>query len=90
MAWKIEFSEVAKTNWPKLDRLIAKRITSFLDDRVANLENPRTLATQLVVSAFDEVWRYRVGDYRVLARMFEDRILIVVTDLGHRREVYRQ
>jgi len=89
MAWKIEFSLEAKRQLNKLDPQHAKRILKFLRDRVTNLGNPRSLGKPLQGSRLGEFWRYRVGDYRVICKIEDDRLLILVLGIGHRREVYR-
>jgi len=89
MAWKIEFSLEAERQLNKLDPQHAKRILKFLRDRVTNLGNPRSLGKPLQGSRLGEFWRYRVGDYRVICKIEDDRLLILVLGIGHRREVYR-
>jgi mRNA interferase RelE/StbE len=89
LAWKIEFSPEAKKNLAKLDRPVAQRITRFFAERVASLENPRTVAAKLAGDTYDDIWRFRVGDYRILTRILDDRIVIYIVDVGHRKEVYR-
>ena len=89
MAWKIELSVEADRELNKLDPQHAKRILKFLRDRVANLENPRSLGKPLQGSRLGEFWRYRVGDYRLICKIEDDRLLVLVLDVGHRREVYR-
>ena len=89
MAWKIELSVEADRELNKLDPQHAKRILKFLRARVANLENPRSLGKPLQGSRLGEFWSYRVGDYRLICKIEDDRLLVLVLDIGHRREVYR-
>jgi mRNA interferase RelE/StbE len=89
MAWKIEFSVEADREFKKLDPQHAKRILKFLRDRVAKLENPRSLGKPLQGSRLGEFWRYRVGDYRLICKLEDDRLLVLVLGIGHRREIYR-
>jgi mRNA interferase RelE/StbE len=89
MAWKIEFSVEADRELSKLDPQHAKRILKFLRDRVASLENPRRLGKPLQGSRLGEFWRYRVGDYRLICKIEDDRLLVLVLSIGHRKEIYR-
>jgi mRNA interferase RelE/StbE len=89
MAWTIEFSPGAKRDVDKLDRQHAKRILRFLFDRLASLEDPRSIGEPMVGPKCGEFWKYRVGDYRILAKMANERFVVVVVKVGHRREVYR-
>jgi mRNA interferase RelE/StbE len=90
MAWKVEVSEEAERQLGKLDRQVAKRIVKFLNERIACLENPRSIGEALHGLKFGEFWKYRVGDYRIVVRI-EDKILrVLVVKVGHRREVYER
>lgn len=89
MAWKVEFSELGRKGLAKLDRSVARRVLEFLLERVAVLDNPRSLGEALKGEQLGEFWKYRVGDYRVVAKI-EDRMLrILVVRIGNRRDVYR-
>lgn len=89
MAWAVELSALAQKNLDRLDPQIARRILSFLNERVARLDDPRSIGESLKGSRFGEFWKYRVGDCRIIARI-EDRILkVLVVRIGNRREVYR-
>lgn len=90
MVWRIEVSDGAKKQFAKLSRTEAMRITSYLRDRVSVLENPRSLGAALQGPQFAGLWRYRVGDYRVLVDIRDEVVVVVVLGVGHRREVYRQ
>lgn len=67
MAWAIEFDEQAVRQLARLDRQDATRIRNYLRDRVAPLDNPRQLGKALTGSKLGELWRYRVGDFRLIA-----------------------
>ena len=88
MAWKVELSEETGRQLDKLDPQIARRILKFLHERVARLENPRSIGEALRGSKLGEFWKYRVGDYRLICSIEDKRILILVLRVGHRREVY--
>ncbi len=68
---------------------IAQRITAFLRERVATLDNPRALGQALQGSRLGHLWRYRVGDYRILCDIQDQHFIVLVVQIGHRREVYR-
>ncbi len=88
MAWKIEFLPEAAKELKKLDRTAAARILKTLEERIAVLDDPRTLGSVLTGDHAD-YWRWRIGGYRVVARIEDDRLLILVVRVERRREVYR-
>jgi len=89
MAWKVEFSVEADRELDKLDGQQTKRILKFLRERIAKLEDPRSLGRPLQGSRLGEFWRYRVGDYRLICKIEDDRLLVLVLRVGHRKEIYR-
>lgn len=89
MAWQIEVSDAAKKKLAKMGRAEAKRITAFLRERIAPLDNPRQLGDALQGAHFAGLWRYRVGDYRILVDIQDQRVTVLVIGIGHRGEVYR-
>ena len=89
MAWQIKFDDAAAKDLAKLDRQVAKRIVQFLRDRVAVLDDPRSIGEALKGSKLGEFWKYRVGDYRVISCIEDGALLILVLRIGNRREVYR-
>ena len=89
MAWKVEISPAANADLAKLGSTDAKRILKFLFERIASRDDPRSTGKALVGSELGGLWRYRVGDYRILCRIEDDRIAILVVEIGHRREIYK-
>ncbi len=89
MVWHINITDSAKKQLQKLDRQTAQRITSYLRDRIMLLDNPRAVGGALQGSRLGELWKYRVGDYRIIARIKDQELEILVVEIGHRREVYR-
>ena len=89
MAWRIEVSETAEKQLAKLDRPVAKRLRSFLVERLAPLDDPRSIGQALRGSELGEFWKYRVGDWRLICQIKDAKILITVIRLGNRREAYR-
>ena len=89
MAWKIELSDTAARELDRLDPPQSKRILKFLNERVAPLQNPRSIGQALRGSELGEFWKYRVGNYRLICRIEDDRLIVLVLPIGHRREIYR-
>jgi mRNA interferase RelE/StbE len=85
----IELDEAAKKDLAKLDKTIAKRITAFLRNRVATLDDPRSIGEALKGERLGEFWKYRVGDYRIISRIEDDILRILVVKIGNRNKVYR-
>ena len=90
MAWQIKFDEAAKKDLAKLDKQIARRITAFLHDRVASLDNPRSIGEALTGSKLGEFWKYRVGSYRIICDIQDGAVCVLVLKVGKRSEVYRK
>lgn len=87
MAWTIEVSEKAFRALRKMDKQTARRIRNELSE-IAKLEDPRSRGKALTGNLAG-VWRYRVGDYRILCDINDGRLVILVVDVAHRREVYK-
>ena len=90
MTWKIELSAEADRQLDKLDPPIARRILKFLYERVAQLDDPRSIGEALRGSKLNEFWKYRVGDYRLISSIQDKKVLILVLRLGHRRQIYER
>ncbi|GLU32730.1 type II toxin-antitoxin system RelE/ParE family toxin [Trinickia caryophylli] len=89
MAWRIELSPEAQKKLDGFDRQDTRRILKFLYERVAPLEDPRSIGEALKGSRLGEFWKYRVGDYRVISHIEDGALLIMVVRVGNRRDVYR-
>jgi len=89
MVWKVEFDRAAERDLDKLDPQVAKRILVFLHGRVAVLDDPRHMGEALKGSKLGEFWKYRVGDYRIISRIEDGALRILVVRIGNRKEVYR-
>ena len=88
MTWTIEFTRAARKDLREISVPDRERIISFLEERVAEHPDPRSLAKRLA-GGDQERWRFRVGSYRIIASI-EDRVLLItVITVGHRREIYR-
>jgi mRNA interferase RelE/StbE len=88
VAWRIEYLRSAQKSVDRLDPQIRKLIRDFLLDRVAVLDDPRTLGKPLKGS-LAAYWRFRVGDYRIICDIQNDRLVILVITIGHRRDIYQ-
>ncbi|QPK65435.1 type II toxin-antitoxin system RelE/ParE family toxin [Methylomonas sp. LL1] len=88
MAWTVKLSDDAKRDLQKLDKPMQKRIVSFLQERLQSADNPRNTGKALQGN-LSGLWRYRVGDYRLLCKIEDDELIVLVIEIGHRREVYR-
>ena len=89
MAWRIELDDAAKKDLAKLDKPVAKRITAFIRERLAVLDDPRSIGDALKGSRLGNLWKYRVGDYRIIADIEDGALKILVVKIGNRRAVYR-
>jgi mRNA interferase RelE/StbE len=89
MVWSIELGRKAARQLEELDAQIARRILQFLNHRVAALEDPRSIGEALKGTEFGDLWKYRVGDYRIIASIEDKLVRILVVRIGNRREVYR-
>ena len=88
MAWTIEFVPAAAKELKALDRTVAGRIVRTLEQRIAASGDPRSLGKALV-GEHAGYWRWRIGDYRMIARIEDERVTVLVVRVAHRREVYR-
>lgn len=88
MAWNVEFNETAKRQLAKLDRQWQVAILDYLQDRIATLDDPRRSGKPLVGDR-KGLWRYRVGDYRILCELRDNELVVLVVTISHRRQVYR-
>lgn len=87
MIYKVEFTERAKKDLKKLDKYTASLILGWVRKNLEGCENPRLHGKGLVANRSGQ-WRYRIGDYRLLAEINDNKITILVLTVGHRRDVY--
>ena len=87
MMYSVEYTKRAARDLRKLDKTIRARIYHWIDQHLEGCDNPRRYGKALTGNRRNE-WSYRVGDYRIIAEIHDDRILIMVMTVGHRREVY--
>ena len=88
MAWKIELSSMARKQLHALDRPVQKKIVDYLAERIEGCKSPRHFGEALSANRAG-LWRYRVGDYRIICEIQDDKVIVLVLTIGHRREVYK-
>ena len=89
MNWSIELTPKADRQLNRLDQQIVRRINRFIFQRIAFLEDPRSIGEALKGTEFGELWKYRIGDYRIIANIEDKLVRILIVRIGNRREVYR-
>lgn len=89
MAWQIEFDPDALKDLRQIDKPIQIRLVGFLRTRVSSLTNPRDIGEALSGQRLGNYWKYRVGDWRIICDIQDQKILVRVLRIGNRREVYR-
>jgi mRNA interferase RelE/StbE len=89
LAWTVEFDPAAAKALSKLDPQVGRRIIAFLRDRVAHLDDPRSIGEALKGDALGEYWKYRLGDFRLIARIVDHRLVILIVRVGHRKAIHR-
>ncbi len=89
MAWTIEYTETARKQLRKLDGQIARRILDFMDERISGERNPRDTGKALTGNLLGAFWRYRIGDFRIICDIQDEKLCVLVVQIGNRREVYR-
>lgn len=88
MVWTIDITDTAKKQLAKLDKKEARRITRFLKERLSVLDDPRDTG-KMLKGPLGGLWRYRVGDYRIICDIQDDVLCVLVLKVGKRSEVYR-
>ena len=88
MVWPIEFTATARKQLQSMDRHSQKRILDYLTERIDGCKNPRHFGEPLVANLAG-LWRYRVGDYRIICRIQDDILVVLVLSIGLRREIYK-
>jgi mRNA interferase RelE/StbE len=86
--WQIEISRTAEKQILRLDRTVQKRILDFLRGRLHTAQNPR-LSGRPLRGDKKGLWRYRVGDYRLICDIQDERLTVLLLRVGHRKEAYR-
>lgn len=85
--WKIEFDADVEKDLKRLGHTASKRIIKFLKEKIIPIKDPRSLGKPLS-GDLSGLWRYRIGDYRVIAKIEKDNFVILLVHIGHRKNVY--
>jgi mRNA interferase RelE/StbE len=89
LVWTLEIDEKARKQLAKIAPREASRILSYMERRVLLLDNPRQLGDALQGSRFEHLWRYKVGDYRIICDIQDHKLVVLVVEIGHRSQIYR-
>lgn len=88
MKYKVVFTEREKKQLKKLDKYTAALLLGWLEKNINDCENPRIHGKGFVENKSGQ-WRYRIGDYRVICEIQDEEIIVLVLEIGHRREIYK-
>lgn len=88
MKYSVEYTADAVKALKKLDKYTRSLILSWIEKNLVGCENPRAHGKELTANRSGQ-WRYRIGDYRVLAEIQDGKILILILDIGHRKNIYQ-
>jgi mRNA interferase RelE/StbE len=89
MTWQIDFDKNAAKELKKLDNQVAVRILKFLKEKLLTAKDPRELGEALKGSKLGEFWKYRIGSYRIITEIIDNKMTILVIKIGDRKEVYK-
>ncbi len=89
MVWIVEFDRDAFKELEKLDPVIQRRILSYLRQRIATDDDPHRFGKALQRDLIG-LWRYRVGDYRIVCSIEPENLRVLILRIGHRSDVYEQ
>jgi len=89
MSFEVRLDPDAARDFDRLDGMIQKRIAKFMYERLARLDDPRSIGEALKGSLLGGYWKYRVGDYRLVANIVDQFVQIIIIKIGNRREIYR-
>ena len=87
MTWKVEFDDAAAKELRKLDQATQRAILRYLRERVATDEDPRRIGKPLIRN-LTGLWRYRVQDHRIICSIEDEKLVVLVVRVAHRKDVY--
>jgi mRNA interferase RelE/StbE len=87
LIWKVEWDDRARKELRKLDTQVQRDILQYLRKRIATKENPKRFGKGLMYDKYG-LWRYRIRDYRIICRIYEDELIVLIIKVGHRKNVY--
>jgi mRNA interferase RelE/StbE len=88
MFWHLRYAPEAIRNLDSMDGQVSQRLVAYLNERVLLLEDPRMLGKALRGSKWGGCWRYRCGDYRIIVRLIDQEMVVMVLRAGNRKNVY--
>ena len=88
MAWQIEFDSEAENDLRKIDPEIQRRILRYLREKIATEKDPRRFGAPLR-RELSGLWKYRLGDYRLICRIEDKKVIVYVIRIGHRKDIYK-
>ena len=86
--YKVYFDKKVEKDFKKLDKKVLKLILDWIENNLENIENPRSKGRALLANLKD-YWRYRIGDYRLITKIDDGKLLIIALELKHRKEAYK-
>ena len=87
MKYDVEYSKTAMNTIKKMESSTSNLIRTWIEKNLMNTENPR-IKGKALTGDLKGLWRYRVGDYRILAEIQDTKIVILILDIGHRSKIY--
>ncbi len=88
MKYSVEYTKEAVKQLKKMDKKIAAFILSYIEEKLVDCDNPRLFGKALQGNLNDK-WRYRVGEYRILSKIEDEKVIITVVEVGHRKDIYK-
>ena len=87
MKYSVEYTRTAVKQLKKMDKKIVALILTFVEEKLVACENPRSIGKALRGN-LNDIWRYRVGDYRIIAKIEDELVIITIVEIGHRKDMY--
>ncbi len=89
MTYQVSYTDSFARDLKKLDKQVSRRIVAFLTERIAGTDDPRQYGQALRESKLGDLWRYRVGDWRIIVDISDDTLTVLAIHAGHRRDIYQ-
>jgi len=86
--WTLGYLSEAVRQLQSLDKPTNRRLIKYLEERVITLDDPRKLGKALRGSKWEDCWRYRCGDYRIIVKIIDQDVVVMVLRVGHRKNIY--
>ena len=87
MKYSVEYTRTAVKQLKKMDKKIVALILTLVEEKLVACENPRSIGKALRGN-LNDIWRYRVGDYRIIAKIEDEIVVIIIVEIGHRKDMY--